>query len=79
MVGKLIDLHNNEIDRTKYSIGGLYYIAHLSNRTHQNFYVGTQQPHKSRVSRSVEVYGNHTCSAVPAIMGHLECVIHSEL
>jgi hypothetical protein len=79
MVAKLIDLHNNEIDQIKYSVGGLYCIAHLSNRTHQSFYVGKQQSHESRVSQSVKVSDNHTCSAVPAIMGHLECVVHSEL
>jgi hypothetical protein len=79
MVVKLVDLHNNKIDRTKYLVSGLYCIAHLSNCTHQNFYVGTQQSHESRVSQSVEVSGNYTCSAVPTIMGHLECVVHLEL
>jgi hypothetical protein len=77
MVVKLVDLHNNEIDQTKYSVGVLYCIAHLSNRTHESFYIGTQQSHD--VSQSVEVSGNHTSSTVSAIVGHLECIVHSEL
>jgi hypothetical protein len=28
-VAKLVDLRNNEIDRTMYSVGELYCIAHL--------------------------------------------------
>jgi hypothetical protein len=79
MMAKFVDLHNNENNRTKYSVGELYCIAHLWNRTHQSFYVGVQQSRESKVSKSVEVYDNHTCSAVPTIVGHLECVVHSEL
>jgi hypothetical protein len=29
MAVKLVDLRNNEVDRTKYSVGELYCIAHL--------------------------------------------------
>jgi hypothetical protein len=43
------------------------------------FYVGIQQSRESMVSQSVEVSDNHTCSAVSAIVGHLECVVYSEL
>jgi hypothetical protein len=79
MMVKLIDLHNNQIDRTKYSVGELYYIAHLSSSTHKNFYIATQQSHESNVSQSIEVSDNHICSAILAIMNHLECVDHSKL
>jgi hypothetical protein len=79
MAAKLVDHRNNEIDQTKYSVGELYCIAHLWNHTHQSFYVGIQQLRESRVSQSVEVFDNHMCSAVPAIVGHLECVVHSKL
>jgi hypothetical protein len=79
MMVKLIDLHNNQIDWTKYSIGELYYIAHLSSSTHKSFYIATQQSLESGVSQSVEVSDNHICSAILTIMSHFECVDHSEL
>jgi hypothetical protein len=43
--------NNKEIDRIKYQLGELYCIAHLSNRTHQNFCVGTQQSYESSLSQ----------------------------